>query len=728
MIGTAWYKRFQSALRMGSVSPYLPVALSICVGSGLSLVASAIVWKWELESLQAEFQRQADNLATTLERKIDEYLQIPRSLGTFYDASPAELNRQSVRELSQLFLSRYPGIFSMGFTKRVRGEEREAYEERIKGEGFPNFSILERGPKGKLVPAKERPEYFAITYIEPLEKRKMILGYDVTVEPERKAAMEKARDTGEMAVTERVIVASGEAAFLLYRPIYRKGSPKDTLTDRRESFEGYAFSVFALTDVMKYSLKGLKTGHIDFYLFDESAPATNRFLVFYDSSMQQVIEDSKQKKSADFAASGLLCRNPTACTHTFKVADRQWSLVTVPTPAFTGLKIYWRAGSTLAIGLLLTGSIAAYLLISLRHTSGVEKLVHERTEQAEKLSKTLRELQETQVQLIQSEKMSSLGQLVAGIAHEINNPVNFIYGNITHANRYTGKLLEHLRLYQQEHSHPSAEIEEHAEDIDLAFLNEDLPKILSSMKMGAERIREIVLSLRNFSRLDEAEMKSVDLHEGIDSTLLILQNRLKAKSGKQLDIRVVKEYGNLPNVECYAGQINQVFMNILSNAIDALEIGQGASDVENGKNAPRSAPNQQWPTIWIRTSVANGVLGMGDWGEEKFPLPNAGCPMPTPHCLRPNCYVRIAIADTGPGIPEALRLRIFDPFFTTKPVGKGTGLGLSISYQIVVDKHGGKLECVSTPGKGTEFLIEIPVRQSCRGSAGRTKLEQTGCR
>jgi two-component system NtrC family sensor kinase len=704
---------------MGSVSPYIPVALLLCLGSGLSVVASTIVWKWELESLQAEFQRQADNLATTMERKIDEYLQIPRSLGAFFDASPAELNRQSVREFSQLFLSRYPGIFSMGFTKRVSGEEREAYEDSIKREGFPNFSILERSPKGKLVPARERPEYFAITYIEPLEKRKMILGYDVTVEPERKAAMEKARDTGEMAATERVIVASGEAAFLLYRPIYSKGSPKDTLTARRQSFEAYAFSVFALTDVMKYSLQGLKTGHIDFYLFDESAAASNRFLVFYNSSTQQVIEDPKQKKHADFAASGRLCQNRAACTHTFKVADRQWSLVTVPTPAFTGLKIYWRAGSTLAIGLLLTGSIAAYLLISLRHTSRVEKLVHERTEQAEKLSQTLRELQQTQVQLIQSEKMSSLGQLVAGIAHEINNPVNFIYGNLTHADAYTSDLLEHLRLYQQEHSHASAEIQEHAEDIDLAFLSEDLPKILSSMKIGAERIREIVLSLRNFSRLDEAEMKSVDLHEGIDSTLLILQNRLKAKSGKQPDIRVVKEYGNLPNVECYAGQINQVFMNILSNAIDALEMGHGASGVENEENAPRSVPNEQLPTIWIRTEVANGALGMGHWGEEKLPMPNAQCPLPTARCLMPNCYVRIAIADNGPGIPEALRLRIFDPFFTTKPVGKGTGLGLSISYQIVVDKHGGKLECISTPGKGTEFLIEIPVRQSCRVSAGR---------
>lgn len=291
--------------------------------------------------------------------------------------------------------------------------------------------------------------------------------------------------------------------------------------------------------------------------------------------------------------------------------------------------------------------------------------------QAEQLEQTLQELQKAQTQLIQTEKMSSLGQLVAGIAHEINNPVNFIYGNLTHAGQYIEDLLDLLNLYEEHYTQTIPAIEAKAEEIDLDFLVEDLPKILSSMKIGADRIRQIVISLRNFSRLDEAEMKPVDIHEGIDSTLLILQNRLKPKVG-QAKIEVIKEYASLPLVECYAGQLNQVFMNVLTNAIDALE--SHASSLSNSE----ADLNQ----VIIRTEL-----------------------------LADNSRVAIRIRDNGPGIPSEMRSRLFDPFFTTKPVGKGTGLGLSISYQIVVDKHGGNLKCLSEPGQGTEFWIEIPIRQ-----------------
>ena len=291
--------------------------------------------------------------------------------------------------------------------------------------------------------------------------------------------------------------------------------------------------------------------------------------------------------------------------------------------------------------------------------------------QSARIAQNLKELQQTQAQLIQTEKMSGLGQLVAGIAHEINNPVNFIYGNLDHATNYTDNLLSLLEIYQQQYSDASPEIAELAEKIDLEFLVEDLPKLLLSMKVGADRIRQIVLSLRNFSRLDESQMKAVDIHEGIDSTLLILQHRLKSSSDSSANIVLVKEYGNLPRVECYAGQLNQVFMNIIGNAIDALE-SDNLSD--------RKSVN---PQITISTAV----------GELNRNVPSAV----------------IRIADNGCGISESTRQRIFDPFFTTKPVGKGTGLGLSISYQIVVEKHGGVLKCSSESGKGTEFAIEIPI-------------------
>ncbi|MEH2060353.1 MAG: ATP-binding protein [Nostoc sp.] len=289
------------------------------------------------------------------------------------------------------------------------------------------------------------------------------------------------------------------------------------------------------------------------------------------------------------------------------------------------------------------------------------------------LKQTLKELQHTQVQLVQTEKMSSLGQLVAGVAHEINNPVNFIYGNLLHLREYSQQLLTLITLYQQQCYNYSPEITTLLDEIDLEFIIDDMPRILSSMAIGTERIREIVLTLRNFSRLDEAEMKFVDIHEGINSTLLILQYRLKENHNQQ-EITIIKDYGNLPLIECYAGGLNQVFMNILSNAIDALY--QWETECLKGEI------EKQLSSIIIHTQVKN---------KER---------------------IIISIKDNGSGITKEAQTRLFDPFFTTKPIGKGTGLGLSISYQIIVEKHKGKIKCISAPGEGTEFVIEIPIEQA----------------
>jgi signal transduction histidine kinase len=290
------------------------------------------------------------------------------------------------------------------------------------------------------------------------------------------------------------------------------------------------------------------------------------------------------------------------------------------------------------------------------------------------LEKTVGKLQQAQLQLIQTEKMSGLGQLVTGIAHEINNPINFIHGNLVHTTEYTHELLRLLQTYQEVYPQPTPAMQTAIDSSDLEFLNEDLPKMLSSMQLGTDRIRQLVQSLRTFAQSDDAQKKPVNIHEGIDSTLMLLQSYLRSKADRPA-IQVVKAYGDLPLVECYGGQLNQVFMNLLSNAIDAL--------VAETKFSHTTEP--LLPTIRIQTR-------------------------------REAHWLLIEITDNGPGIPEPVRQHIFNPFFTTK-VGKATGLGLSISHQIVVEKHGGHLHCTSTVGQGTTFQVKIPAQSlECRVS------------
>lgn len=280
-------------------------------------------------------------------------------------------------------------------------------------------------------------------------------------------------------------------------------------------------------------------------------------------------------------------------------------------------------------------------------------------QQAQLLQNTLRQLQQTQAQLIQSEKMVSLGQTVAGIAHEINNPVNFIHGNLNPAQQAFDDLLALVELFQDTYPKPTPKIAEAIAEIDLAFLAKDIPDMLKSMQGGTERIRKIVKSLRIFSRLDEAEFKAVDIHQGIDSALMILQSKLKVHPHRS-EIYICQQYGDLPLLNCHASQLNQAFINILSNAIEALEDKTDALK------------------ITIQTEhVADSVV--------------------------------IKISDNGVGIPEEIQAKIFDPFFTTKPVGKGIGLGLSVCYQSIVETHSGTLKCVSNVGMGSEFIIEIPI-------------------
>lgn len=321
--------------------------------------------------------------------------------------------------------------------------------------------------------------------------------------------------------------------------------------------------------------------------------------------------------------------------------------------------------------------------MSLR-TKALEQSAHQANHQAQELERTLAMLRRTQSQLVQTEKMSSLGQMVAGVAHEINNPVSFIYGNLTHIEQYGKDLLALVDLYEAQFPQASPSIDQHREAIDLEFLRQDLPKLLASLNLGAERIRSIVLSLRIFARLDEADLKPVDLHEGLDSSLVILNSRLREQPHRPA-IQVIKDYGEVPKVECHSGHLNQVFMNILANAVDALEERDAIEQAQG---------NTTWqPILRIKT------MRMGD-------------------------RVRILMSDNAMGMPAAVQAKIFDPFFTTKPVGKGTGLGMSISYEIIVKKHHGTIDVSSTPGQGTTFWIELPLQRSDRTSSTPRLVDQ----
>jgi signal transduction histidine kinase len=329
---------------------------------------------------------------------------------------------------------------------------------------------------------------------------------------------------------------------------------------------------------------------------------------------------------------------------------------------------------------VLAQSLNALIERVAQYTQELEQSATEATLQADKLSQTLNVLRRTQTQLVQTEKMSSLGQMVAGIAHEINNPVSFIYGNISYIQQYVQDLLRLVDAYEQAYPERSPELQQCYETLDLEFLREDLPKLLSSLTLGSERIRSIVLSLRIFSRLDEADIKTVNLHDGLDSTLIILNNRLKAQPNRP-EIQIIKDYDRLPLVECYPGHLNQVFMNVLANAIDALE------ERYQHETQTNAAPSSWQPKLILKTEQTNG-------------------------------YIHIVISDNGCGISDAIRDKIFDPFFTTKPVGQGTGLGMSISYEIIVKKHLGSIDVWSTSGEGTTFRIELPLNLGDRTAEG----------
>ncbi len=648
------------------------VVLTTIAGVGVSAIASLEVYHWEEKMQHTQLQEQLDQMAINIQKDVNSSLEVVRAVGTLYSTSE-DVKEEKLQSFVQSFLYRYSSLKAIAWVPRVAKEERLFYENLGKTPNHPFFQIKEKTQGAEIVKAEKSSTYFPIFHLIPNWGNQDILGLDLASIPPYQLPLQKSVERGELiTTTPEFSTKEKESSFLVIFPVFHDFQQNLTkLTPlEQENLKGFNVGVLLVSPIIRSAIQEAKLNLINVYIQDAMVSDSQNFIAFYHGENKQIIVDPNSAKSWQLGEK-IDCPDGSGCSRILNIGDRRWLLQFFLTPEYIKSQQHWRASITLICGLSLTGLVLFYVLSLLSYTENIEEVVTERTVKSEQLEQTLEELKKTQTHLIQTEKMSSLGLLVAGVAHEINNPVNFIYGNLHHANQYLKDLLYLISLYQKHYPQPHPDIPEYMENIDFLFVKEDLPKLISSMRMGAQRILEIVISLRNFSRLDESDMKLVNIHEGIDSTLLILQNRLKPKFNYP-QIEIIKEYGNLPLVECYPGQLNQVFLNILINAIDAI-------DYDNQQREKKKIPIRS-SQITIKT-------------EQSHPD-----------------RVMIRISDNGMGITETIKQRLFDPFFTTKPVGKGTGLGLSISYQIIVDQHKGSLRCESSPGKGTEFFIEIPLR------------------
>nr|WP_277882700.1 CHASE domain-containing protein [Oscillatoria sp. FACHB-1406] len=663
---------------------YFPVWLVLFLGIFSSCGAAYTIYRWEKAKNLDKYARSADTLALTFQRHLDNSVKIARALAGFYEASE-NISQDEFARFSRAILFDSSEILSVGFAPRILAGDRANYERKW------GRNIWEYNPSdpSAIVPARERAEYFPTTYLEPSDKLQSVLQYDRASQLQNSVTIARARDTATVSATHRLPLEAGNGlGFVLYSPIYRYNAPLENMEKRREDFIGVSFVAIQIAEIVKASLKEFNPESLDLYLYEMSVDRLESalqkglntprdlFLIAYDATTQSFIinPDVSPKRigpspGLPFSIACPYGKNTSNCLRTVNLQGQEWSLLVIPTADFN--ETPWRTLGVLGLGLFGTSLLTLYLVMSLERSVQQDRLLQALTvsegllkQQKDELEASLQKLQEAQLQLIHSEKMSGLGQLVAGIAHEINNPINFIDGNINYAIEYSQHLLTLISLYQQHYPQPESEIQEEIINLELDYIRQDFPKILKSMESGVTRIQEIVSSMRNFARKDENSMKDVDVCSGIKSTLALLKHRLK-EQGERPKIQIIERYDECHFLKCNAGQLNQVFMNILSNAIDALE------------EAWLEKKLKDTPKIWIQTQVETDIF-------------------------------KIRIADNGIGIPEEIKQQLFNPFFTTKSVGKGTGLGLSISDRIVRDFHRGKLYCESSPGKGAAFSIEIP--------------------
>ncbi len=652
---------------------HLPAALVLFLGVGISGAGFITTRNYYEDSARQEFERPAAQHTTVVSQAIDRYLEVVSSMGAFMSAAK-NIDRWEFFALSEKSLPRFPGLHALKWVPRVSFEQRKAYEKKAEADGLYGFRINERDALGNRLPAGKREEYFPIYFVEPFEGNQAVLGFDLGAHPEGRKMLRLARDSGQMIATRQVEIAAGTAsqtAFLTVLPIYGEAEP-ETVADRRTALKGFVLGVVGIGNMIEATLRDLASPDaLDIYIYDVAAEGEDRLIYYHPSAL-------RRKRPSPMPEAQVLSGLHRITD--YDVAGRQWTIVIKPVPGYFGDAFNAMPWGVTALGLLLTLLLLQYLISSTNRTRIVERSVAERTAELVQANEALeREFTERaraeqervglERELAQIQKMESLGVLAGGIAHEINTPVQYVGENLAFLSESFNELGQTLARFQTvvdaagaggllEHEVTQAKLA--SEEVDVDYLRREIPASIVQSLEGVERISEIVRAIREFSHPDAKEKTAVDINHTIATTLTVARNQLKHVA------EVVTNFDpTLPQVPIFAGELNQVFLNLFVNAAHAIE------------------------------EAAKGGLG-------KITVSTRAV----------DDEVEIRIADTGTGIPDELREKIFDPFFTTKEPGKGTGQGLAISHSIIQKKHGGSIAVESKVGEGTTFVIRLPITES----------------